>query len=497
MSSPKYHSPSTRSRTSLNNSTTTPTASTNPTSTITSTTTSTSVNDNNTTNDNDTAINTRLTTLKLTWDGMLDQLKSYQEEHGNINIHPTEFTHNPKLGRWVQVQRLAYRQYQMGRDNLLMRGMCPERVELLEGIGFEWNIDYEKYEKSDHDSKATKITEEQKERQEQQQLKEKEEEEEEEPQIQQKKSKKEKRKHNEINESYNDEDDNNNDNDEDDNEDDNDNEDDYTNEDHLKQSIEWEHKFKKLVKFKKIHKHCDVPRRYTIDPKLGKWVDYQRTGYKRFKLGQSKGKNGMNKTRIKRLEDIGFHWSFRDGGRKPMPLNHSYMSPSNKRRSKHDHDHVEGNDGDYNDDKTVHSTPASSSSRRKKRKSIEYNNDDDDIKSIATASTTSKKVKKKKPTFSTSLKDIIDSKLTSTKTSGIKKLSPTKAAPSTTSPKKSKTDTKDQISRHDDDDDGSPSIAEIILRKYGFFKEGRKIDYTTFKSLAHYYYLKNNGWLRE
>ena len=228
-----------------------------------------------------------------------------------------------------------------------------------------------------------------------------------------------------------------------------------------------------------------------MDMKLGKWVDYQRTGYKKFKLGQSKGKNGMNKTRIKRLEDIGFHWSFRDGGRKPMPLNHDYMSPSRKRRSKHDYDHVDGNDGDYNYEKTVRSTTTSSSSKTKKRKSIDYNNDDD-----ATASTTSKKVKKKKPTFSTSLKDIIDNKLTSTKTSGIKKASLTKADPSTPSPKKRKADSKDQGSLHDDDD-GSPSIAEIILRKYGFFKEGRKIDYTTFKSLAHYYYLKNNGWLRE
>lgn len=36
-------------------------------------------------------------------------------------------------------------------------------------------------------------------------------------------------------------------------------------------------------------------------------------------------------------------------------------------------------------------------------------------------------------------------------------------------------------------------VAEIILRKYGLYKGS--IDYTSFKSLGHYYYLKNTNQL--
>jgi hypothetical protein len=52
----------------------------------------------------------------------------------------------------------------------------------------------------------------------------------------------------------------------------------------------------------------------------------------------------------------------------------------------------------------------------------------------------------------------------------------------------------EEIKNEDKEDEiGDRSIAEIILRKYGLFKGS--IDYTSFKSLSHYYYLKNNQLL--
>ena len=43
--------------------------------------------------------------------------------------------------------------------------------------------------------------------------------------------------------------------------------------------------------------------------------------------------------------------------------------------------------------------------------------------------------------------------------------------------------------------DENKSIAEIILRKHGLYKG--PINYIAFKSLGHYYYLKNNQLLNK
>lgn len=64
----------------------------------------------------------------------------------------------------------------------------------------------------------------------------------------------------------------------------------------------------KLVEYKKAYGTCNVPRGYTEDLSLGRWVNSQRTMYKYFKAGEYA--NGMNKTKglhnWKKLDFVGY-----------------------------------------------------------------------------------------------------------------------------------------------------------------------------------------------
>lgn len=64
----------------------------------------------------------------------------------------------------------------------------------------------------------------------------------------------------------------------------------------------WEKMFEKLVEYKKVHGNCDVPQHYQKDKRLGKWVNTQRTTFKRGK---------MLPDRREQLESIGFVWNLR------------------------------------------------------------------------------------------------------------------------------------------------------------------------------------------
>lgn len=57
-------------------------------------------------------------------------------------------------------------------------------------------------------------------------------------------------------------------------------------------------------------------------------------------------------------------------------------------------------------------------------------------------------------------------------------------------------DIQDEDNEQEESDAGNRSIAEIILRKYDLYKDG-PINYRAFKSLSHYYYLKNNQLLNK
>jgi len=65
-------------------------------------------------------------------------------------------------------------------------------------------------------------------------------------------------------------------------------------------SVTWEETYQRLVAFKKEHKDTNVPRTYEKDPKLGAWVNTQRTAYKG---------NKMTEERKRLLLSIGFVWN--------------------------------------------------------------------------------------------------------------------------------------------------------------------------------------------
>ena len=63
---------------------------------------------------------------------------------------------------------------------------------------------------------------------------------------------------------------------------------------------QWMGMYQKLVAYKKQYKSTKVPRQYTVDPQLGKWVDTQRGVYK---------KNKLLDKRTELLNSINFVWS--------------------------------------------------------------------------------------------------------------------------------------------------------------------------------------------
>jgi DNA-binding transcriptional regulator YiaG len=62
----------------------------------------------------------------------------------------------------------------------------------------------------------------------------------------------------------------------------------------------WEQRFKELEAFKRKHGHCNVPRSYPLNQQVAYWVD---------KLRSSKRKGKLDKTTIRRLDELGFCWS--------------------------------------------------------------------------------------------------------------------------------------------------------------------------------------------
>ena len=66
--------------------------------------------------------------------------------------------------------------------------------------------------------------------------------------------------------------------------------------------VPWEARFNELVQYKANHGDCNIPAK---QGQLGKWVDTQRTNYKKDKLSQD---------RFDRLNGIGFGWALPRGG---------------------------------------------------------------------------------------------------------------------------------------------------------------------------------------
>ena len=70
--------------------------------------------------------------------------------------------------------------------------------------------------------------------------------------------------------------------------------------------------YKKLVKFKRLHGHTQVPVKWKQDPKLGKWVSRMR--YEKDKLDPE---------RVYLLEAIDFNWAYR--GKKAKQTQPEYL----------------------------------------------------------------------------------------------------------------------------------------------------------------------------
>jgi hypothetical protein len=71
----------------------------------------------------------------------------------------------------------------------------------------------------------------------------------------------------------------------------------------------WQDRLSELADYRKIHGHCNVPRIYSENNKLGHWVGHQR---KHYKLHLEKKTSPMTPFRIRELESLGFEWDCYD-----------------------------------------------------------------------------------------------------------------------------------------------------------------------------------------
>jgi len=66
----------------------------------------------------------------VSWDKRFEQLKEYKGQNGHCNVPPRDKSY-PQLATWVQSQRRVYNKTKRGK-------LSPERINLLQGIGFKW-----------------------------------------------------------------------------------------------------------------------------------------------------------------------------------------------------------------------------------------------------------------------------------------------------------------------------------------------------------------------
>jgi hypothetical protein len=67
----------------------------------------------------------------------------------------------------------------------------------------------------------------------------------------------------------------------------------------------WECRLRELADYRKIHGHCNVPKNYSENSKLGSWVANQRRQYRSHRDGKP---SPMTTFRIQELERLGFEW---------------------------------------------------------------------------------------------------------------------------------------------------------------------------------------------
>lgn len=80
----------------------------------------------------------------------------------------------------------------------------------------------------------------------------------------------------------------------------------------------WNQRLEELKEYKYKHGDCLVPSRYTLNPELGIWVGTQRTQYRLYQQAKQAGERiaystAMTEERIQQLEQLGFVWALRSG----------------------------------------------------------------------------------------------------------------------------------------------------------------------------------------
>jgi hypothetical protein len=70
-------------------------------------------------------------------------------------------------------------------------------------------------------------------------------------------------------------------------------------------AVAWDDCLSELAEYRKIHGHCNVPRKYGENAKLATWVAKQRTNYRLHLEGKT---SHMTTVRIQELESLGFEW---------------------------------------------------------------------------------------------------------------------------------------------------------------------------------------------
>ena len=70
---------------------------------------------------------------------------------------------------------------------------------------------------------------------------------------------------------------------------------------------QWQERFDELCEFKKVHGHCNVPRKEKATVLLWRWVKRQKYQYKLFKEGKQ---STLSQERISALENVGVTWDF-------------------------------------------------------------------------------------------------------------------------------------------------------------------------------------------
>jgi Helicase associated domain len=81
------------------------------------------------------SIGFRLDPFEETWSRRYQELTAYRRHHGNCRV-PSDYPANQCLAVWVGEQRYHYKKFREQRPN----SMTTQRIELLNEIGFEWNV---------------------------------------------------------------------------------------------------------------------------------------------------------------------------------------------------------------------------------------------------------------------------------------------------------------------------------------------------------------------